>query len=211
MKHLLIIGARGWGREIYNLLPDCIGYLTEFDVKGFLDDKSDALEGFSGYPSIIDSVENYLPQKDDVFICALGDVNWKKHYAEIILSKGGEFITLMHKSVIVNRNTEIGYGCIITKDVNISCDIKIGNFVTFQPLSTLGHDVVVGDYCHIGWGGFMGGYTSLGDLVTVHPGAIILPHVKVGDKSTIGAGSVVIKKVKEGETVFGNPAKKIVY
>ena len=193
MKHLLIIGARGWGREIYNLLPDCIGYLTEFDVKGFLDDKSDALEGFSGYPKIIDSVENYLPQEDDVFICALGDVNWKKHYSEIILAKGGEFITLMHKTANVNRNSKIGHGCIITKDVNISCDIKIGNFVTFQPLST------------------MGGYTSLGDLVTVHPGAIILPHIKVGDKSTIGAGSVVIKKVKEEETVFGNPARKIVY
>ena len=62
MKHLLIIGARGWGREVYNMLPDCIGYGTEYEVKGFLDDKADALDGMPGYPPIIDSVEHYEPQ-----------------------------------------------------------------------------------------------------------------------------------------------------
>ena len=84
MKHLLIIGARGWGREIYNMLPECIGYGTDFVMKGFLDDKADALDNTPGYPSIIGSVEQYEPQKDDVFICAMGDAHWKKHYVEIV-------------------------------------------------------------------------------------------------------------------------------
>ena len=34
-------------------------------------------------------------------------------------------------------------------------------------------------------------------------------HIKVGNNSTVGAGAVVIRKVKDGDTVFGNPAKKI--
>ena len=37
MKHLLIIGARGWGREVYNYAIESRGYRTEFDIKGFLD------------------------------------------------------------------------------------------------------------------------------------------------------------------------------
>ena len=45
MKHLLIIGARGFGREVYDLAMDCIEAGAEFDIKGFLDDKKDALDG----------------------------------------------------------------------------------------------------------------------------------------------------------------------
>lgn len=53
MKNLLIIGARGFGREIYNLALESIGYGTEFTIKGFLDDKKEVLDGYDGYPSII--------------------------------------------------------------------------------------------------------------------------------------------------------------
>lgn len=57
MKHLLIIGARGFGREIYNLAINSIGYQEEFDIKGYLDNKLDALCDYKNYPPIIDSVE----------------------------------------------------------------------------------------------------------------------------------------------------------
>ncbi|HJY11908.1 MAG TPA: hypothetical protein VJ304_03925, partial [Flavobacterium sp.] len=87
MKNLIIIGARGYGREVCGLARQCSGYNTEYIIKGFLDDKLDALNGFDNYPDIISSVENYEIQENDVFVCALGSVQWKKHYVEIILSK----------------------------------------------------------------------------------------------------------------------------
>ena len=77
MKNLLIIGARGFGREIYNSALESIGYNDSFIVKGFLDDKVNALDGYDGYPPIVDSVEHYQLAKDDVFICALGEVFYK--------------------------------------------------------------------------------------------------------------------------------------
>lgn len=209
MKQLLIIGARGWGREVYNMLPWCKGYETDFVVKGFLDDKADALEGMPDYPPIIDSVEHYQIQPDDVFICALGDAHWKKHYVEIVLAKGGEFINLIHNSVIIQRNTQLGKGCIITDQVSISCDIKIGNFVTFQSYSIVGHDSIIGDFCHLGCRSFMGGFSELGESTTIQTNSIILPHVKVGNNCMVGAGAVVIRRVKDGITMYGNPAIKL--
>lgn len=211
MKNLLIIGARGWGREIYNMLPNCIGYETDYTVKGFLDDKADALDGMPGYPPIIDSVEHYAPQADDVFVCALGDAHWKKHYAEIILKKGGQFINIIHKTASVDRNTTLGVGCIICAYVGISCDIKVGGFVTMQAYSIVGHDARIGDYCHLGTRSFMGGYSVLGETTTIQTNSIILPHVFVGNDCMVGAGAVVIKKVKDGDTVYGNPAKILKY
>ena len=71
MKNLIIIGARGWGREVYAHAQYSHGYLEDYDIKGFLDDKADALDGMNGYPPILGSVEDYKPQSDDVFICAL--------------------------------------------------------------------------------------------------------------------------------------------
>ena len=209
MKNLLIIGARGWGREIFNMLPHCMGYGTEYVVKGFLDDKTDALDGMAGYPPIIDSVEHYTPQQDDVFTCALGDANWKKHYVEILLKRGGVFINILHNTVTIGRNTILGTGCIICENVGISCDIVVKDFVTIQTYATVGHDVRIGNYCHLGVRSFMGGYSLLGELTTIQTCAIVLPKIRVGNNCTVGAGAVVIKKVKDGETVYGNPARKL--
>lgn len=211
MKNLLIIGARGWGREVYNMLPDCVGYGLDFVMRGFLDDKADALDGMPGYPPIIDSVEHYAPQEDDVFICALGDAHWKKHYAEIILKKGGRFINIIHKTASISRNSRLGEGCIIDGNVGISCDISIGNFVTMQAYTILGHDVKINNYCHLGARSFMGGYSELGEVTTIQTNSVILPHVKVGNNCVVGAGAVAIKKVKDGTTVFGNPAKVLIF
>ena len=101
MKHLIIIGARGWGREIYAAVRNTKAYQDqEYDVKGFLDDKTDALDGLKGdFPPILGSVESYEVQPDDVFFCAMGDSQWRKHYAEMISSKGGRFISVINPTV----------------------------------------------------------------------------------------------------------------
>lgn len=207
MKHLLIIGARGFGREVYNLFLGC--NFTDIDCKGFLDDKKDALDGYKNYPPIVSSVESYVPEADDVFICALGDVSYKEKYAKIIIDKGGEFISLIHPTASVGLNTMLGKGCIIEKNAVISCDATIGDFVTVMPHAVLGHDIRIGDWSHVGSYAFMGGFSKLGQSVTLHSTVNILPHKNVGNNATVGAGSVVIRPVKEGATVFGVPAMKI--
>ena len=211
MKNLYIIGARGFGREVYSLAKDCNSVRSEFIIKGFLDDNPNALDGMAGYPPIIESVERFVPSADDVFVCALGNPHWQKHYAELILDKGGEFISLIHPSVVIGQNTKIGKGCIIHREAIISCDISLGSFVTCQSLCILGHDVVVDDFCHIGSFSMMGGHSHLKSLTTLNPGSIVLPHVTVEDNCTVGAGAVVIRTVKSGTTVFGNPAKVLTF
>lgn len=209
MKQLLIIGARGWGREVYDIAKATIDAGSDLAVKGFLDDKEDILSEYENYPPIIGPVETYEIKKDDVFICALGDVNYKKHYAEIILNKGGEFISLVHPSAIFGNNAKIGRGCVIGAFANISCDAKLGDFVTFSIRAGMGHDSSIGNYSHIGGNCAISGFVTIGESVTMHPGCLVVPHRKIEDNAVIGTGSVVLGNVKAGVTVFGNPAKKI--
>ena len=209
MKHLIIIGARGWGREVYATAIKTNEFLNgEYDVKGFLDDDAHAFDGLNGsYPSILASVEDYMPCKDDVFFCAMGDSCWRKHYAEIIEGKGGEFISIIHPTSRVNKTAKIGGGSIITAYSIISDNVTIGKHVMVQSFSDIGHDAVVGDYASIGAYVFMGGYSSVGEMATMNTRSSIIPHKSIGKQCVVGIGSVVMRKFKDGVHVFGNPAR----
>jgi len=209
MKNLIIIGARGFGREVYDLATQCSGFNIEYVIKGFLDDKADALDGFENYPAILSSVEDYKIQEDDVFVCALGTVKWKKYYAELIMAKGGSFINLIHPSTKLNTNAVVGTGLLVFMYANISNDCIIEDFVTIQGYVGLGHDTKIRKWVHVSSYSFTGGFVVLEEESTLNTRATVLPHVIVRKGATVGAASLVIRNVKENTTVFGVPAKKL--
>lgn len=208
MKHLVIIGARGWGREVYATAIKTNEYINgEYDIKGFLDDNNHAFDGLNGvYPPILGAVEEYKICTDDVFFCAMGDSNWRKHYAEIIEEKGGEFISIIHPTSKVNKTAKIGGGTIITAYSLISDNVTLGKHVMVQSFSNIGHDAVIENYASIGAYVFLGGYARVGEMSTMHTRSSIIPHKSVGNNCVVGIGSVVMRKYKDSVHLFGNPA-----
>jgi sugar O-acyltransferase (sialic acid O-acetyltransferase NeuD family) len=209
MKDLIIIGAGGYGREVYNLATQCEGFNKDYIIKGFIDDNPNALNGFDNYPPIISKIKGYNIKDNDVFSCAIGNVKNKKQFCLDIIHKSGKFINLIHPTVNLNFNVKIGNGVIIFLHSNISNDCIIEDFVTIQGYVGLGHDTVVKKWSHLNAFVFTGGFVKIHEEVTVNTRATILPSVNLHQKSVIGACSLVIKNVKENTTVFGNPAKKI--
>ena len=208
MKHLLIIGARGFGREVYRTVIHTGPYVSgAMDVRGFLDEKEDALDGIDGdWPPILGSVETYGIQENDVFFCAMGDAHWRKHYAEMITAKGGVFINILHPTALVSPVARIGSGCFVGPYSVISPNVTIGNHVMIQAFDDLGHDSEVGDYASLESYVFLGGAAKVGELATLHTKSSIIPHKSVGKECEVGFGSVVMRNFKEGVHVFGNPA-----
>lgn len=209
MKHLIIIGAGGFGREIYCSATESIGFGDEFDIKGFLDPDAHKLDGFKDYPPILGVEDSYSIEADDVFVCAFGNVGLKKKCCEKIISKGGSFLTLIHKTAYVSKNVRIGNGCIVLAGARIHCDVTIGDFVVIQPYAIIGHDVRVGNWSHINALADCGGASIIGERVTLHTTCFVLPQAIIEDDATVGAGSITMMKVKKGQTVFGVPARPI--
>jgi sugar O-acyltransferase (sialic acid O-acetyltransferase NeuD family) len=209
MKNLVIIGAGGMGREIYDLATHCEGYNKEYLIKGFLDNSIEALKTFYGYTPIISTIDNYIIEDNDVFICSIGNVLEKKKNIQKILDKGGKFINLVHPDAYIGKNTKIGLGCILLKNAYVGVDCVIDDFVLIQLSAVIGHDVKVGKYSRVDNFVVCVGGTELKEEVTVHTSSVINHKVIVERNATVGACSFVIRKVKENTIVYGNPAKKL--
>ena len=98
MKNVIIVGAGGFGREVYNYVEDCIKAGVQWQIKGFLDDNLNALDDYKYPTSIISSISDYIPEENDVFICGLGNPKTKKDVVEKLLARGAKFETLVHPS-----------------------------------------------------------------------------------------------------------------
>lgn len=208
-KNLYIIGARGFGREIALGLTSWNGFCDQYDIKGFLDDKTDALDGFAGYPPIVSSVEGFRPAENDVIICGLGAVEWRRKYINILLEKRAVFESFISPEARIAKTARIGVGVLISENVTVSADVAVGDYVLCHANSTLGHDTKLGNHVVVENGVFCGGFVEVGDGATLHTRAVILPHQKIGTDAVVGACSCVIRNVKPGATVFGNPAQRI--
>ena len=209
MKNLIIIGAGGMGREIFDLATVCEGFNTTFKIKGFLDDNKDALQGFDGYPPVIDTITHYIPETGDVFVCSIGDVIQKKRSIQPILDKGGEFMNLIHPEASVGKNVKMGRGCVVLKNAFIGVECTIDDYVMIMNSAVIAHDAKIGKYSRVDCHVVCVGGTELKEEVTVHSSAVINHRVIVEKGATVGALSFVVRKVKENTTVIGNPAKKL--
>lgn len=209
LKHLLIVGAGGFGREMFAAACEAVGYGIAFDIKGFLDARADALAGFAGYPSVIAAPDAYVPQSDDVFITALGSIAARRRCVAALAAKGATFIPIIHRTAICGPNVRVGAGSFIAPNVTLTADVKVGCHTCVFHGSSVGHDTTIGDFAHVYAQCAIGGAVRIESGASVYPGAVVVPRRTIGADAVVGAGSVVLLNVRAGTRVFGNPAKEI--
>ena len=60
MKDLIIVGAGGFGRDLYYIITESIGYNKEFKILGYIDDDLNTMNGFSDYPKLIGKISQEI-------------------------------------------------------------------------------------------------------------------------------------------------------
>lgn len=210
MKELIIVGAGGFGRELYHLSKECLGYEDDFKVVGFIDSYEGPLKNYSGYPPVLGTIESHNISDNQVFICSISNVQKRLAIIKSLIDKGAKFINLIHNTARVVKNSKIGIGCIVGPLVNIGADAIVGDFCLIQTGVIVGHDVEIGENSRIDNYSILVAGVKLKNNSTIHSNSVVNAKVVVGEGAIVGACSFVIRNVKPGTTVYGNPSKSLI-
>ncbi len=208
MYNIIIVGAGGFGREVYLWAKDSFSK-DQYRIKGFLDDNPRILNNYNMDIGIIGDLDGYEIKKQDRFVFAIGDIDVKKHLVTKLKEKGAKFLTLVHPTAIVADAAKIYEGVIICPFCLVSDNVRLDDFVMMNAYSSCGHDARIGKYCILSSYTAIAGFAVLEDEVFLGLHATIIPGKRVGYKSKVSANSVVMRDVPPNKMVFGVPGKPI--
>jgi maltose O-acetyltransferase len=108
-------------------------------------------------------------------------------------------------NISLGKNTYLNAGCVILD----SAPVRIGDGAMLGPgvqIYCADHHRDTQSRCE---GIEIAKSVTIGNNAWIGGGAIILPSITIGEGAIVGAGSVVTKDVAPGQTVVGNPARRI--
>jgi len=208
MYDIIIIGAGGFGREVYLWAKDSFPK-DQYKITGFLDDNPRILDNYDMDVGIIGDLDGYEIKKQDRFVFAIGNIEIKKRLITKLKNKGAKFLTLIHPTAIVVDTARIGKGVVICPFCLVSDNVLLEDFVMLNIYSSCGHDAKVGSYCILSPHATLNGFVILEDEVFLGTHATVISYKRVGYKSKISANSVVMRDISANKIVFGVPGKAI--
>ena len=206
MKKLLIVGAGGFGRELYAWAgqhPDC-GRV--WSLAGFLDDNQQALAKF-GHFTPVQPITGHKPSDDTIYLAGLGMPALKEKLVAPLIAAGAEFLTFVHPQALIGERVKLGRGVVICPGAILSVDIEVGDFAMVNLNCTIGHDASLGPWTSLSAQCDITGYVRVADRVFMGSRASVIPEKSVGSRAIVGAGAVVVRDVPPDVTVVGVPAR----
>ena len=207
MKNLVIVGAGGCGREVLQWAKDINKKEQRWNIKGFIDDDLNALDGKVCDVPVLSSINDYQIEEEDEFVCCIGNSKVRKEVVARLKMKGAHFGTLIHPNAIIADSSTLGEGVIIYPFAIISDNAVIGDGCIINMYSSVAHDSVLGEYCTISAHCDITGMCKLGACVFMGTTSNVVPGTKIGNDVYICAGSTVMGRVRKEMKVLGNPAK----
>lgn len=211
MKNIAIFGAGGFGREVKTII-DAINKINKdtYNFIGFYDDGIERGTIINGYPVLGGVNEINQVELDLSLVVSIGDPKIKKIILSKITNSNISYPTIIHPNAsISNDDVQIGKGSIVCEGTIITCNIKIGEFVIFNLMCTVGHDTIIDNYCAFMPSVNISGEVKINQGVYVGTGAKIINLLEIGENTVVGAGAVVSKSLPTNCTAVGIPAKPI--
>lgn len=124
-------------------------------------------------------------------------------------SQDGRLMKFPHVGgIYIGNSTEIGANSVIAG--GILAPTSIGSNVIIGNLCNIGHGVVIEDGVWISVGTLIGGHTKIHSGATIAMAVSIRDNLIIGEEASIGMGTVVVKNVGSKDSMFGNPAKRMI-
>lgn len=196
---MYLFGASGHAKVILDIL-----IANGVEVKGFYDDDPLKKE-LKDIPVLGDT--DFFNSQNTPCIISIGNNKIRKKVVQQISIN--DYSSAIHPETNISPSVQIGKGTVVMASATINADTSIANHVIINTASSVDHDCVIDDFCHIAPNSTLCGGVSVGEGTLVGAGAVVIPGVKIGKWCVIGAGAVVINDVEDYSLVVGNPAQKV--
>jgi len=148
-------------------------------------------------------------KKFDFFACVAHNGIREKIHTQMCQYLGNP-INAIHPSAVISGSVRMGDGIMIAANATLNPLVQLGTGVICNTSSSIDHECVIGDFCHIAPGVVLCGNVEVGKGTFIGANSVVRQGIKIGNNVTIGAGTVVVKNVPDGATVIGNPARNLV-
>jgi sugar O-acyltransferase (sialic acid O-acetyltransferase NeuD family) len=209
VKPLVIVGAGGFGREVYWLAEEINAHRPTWKLLGFLDDDPQALHGVDFPASVVGPVDSYSGLQGAFAVCAIGSPKARKTVTQRLDELGARWATLIHPTSFVGTGSTIGPGSVLCRAAGVTVNVTLGKHVHVNVKGGAGHDAQIGDFSTLSAFVDVTGGAVVEQGVFLGSHAVVLPQARVGAWSRVGAGSVVLRNVEAESTVIGVPAREV--
>jgi len=164
MKKLLILGAGGYGRTVYELAR----ILGEFDKIAFLDDRSTGA-------NVLGTCAEFAVFADENtwMYPAFGNNEIRCRWMEQLEEEQIPVPTLIHPRAYVSPSAEIGPGTVVLAMAAVNTGACLGSGCIVNIGALIDHDVVLGDFAHVAPGGIIKAENRIPSGMKVESGDVI--------------------------------------
>lgn len=208
MRQLIIIGAGGFGRELYEMLWDVFSPET-YQVKGFLSADPVDLRGWGIPHDVIGDPDGYVPESDDRFLLAIGQMDVRKRLVEQLEGCGGRFESFIHPTARIAKTAKVANGAVIYPNAVVSNQSELSGHVHLNYFASVGHDCRLGRYCLLAPYATLNGNVRLDDEVYLSTHGTVAPGCRLGRRSKLSANSACMRDAPENTLVFGVPGRQV--
>jgi sugar O-acyltransferase (sialic acid O-acetyltransferase NeuD family) len=212
MKRLVFLGAGDHAQDVLRIARECqeCGRF-DYELAGFLVEAGYGVPGtiVDGLPILGDP--SWLDGRggEVVAFCAVGSSALRLRFGRICQSYGISCATIVHPSVLIGPDVEIGEGVMLAARCVLTRRVRIGVHSQINVACTLPHGTVIADFVTMSPGVQLAGNVQIDTGCFVGIGSSVIQRRRLGRWSTIGAGCAVIRDVPDNATVVGVPGRTI--
>lgn len=208
-KPLVIIGAGGFGREVFGVVAALNRWRRSLDLLGFLDDGEVQTDLLHQQGTRLIGPSEDLRLLDTNYVIAIGLPDARRRIDQWASGIPRQPDTLVHPDTTVGSCVIIGAGSVVMPGARLTTNIVLGRHVHVDQNATIGHDCLLDSYSRVNPGAALSGHVHLEIGAVVGAGAVVLQGLTIGEGAVVGAGAVVVRNVAPNSVVAGVPAAPI--
>jgi len=208
---LFIIGAGGFGREVFCIIRALEASGRGLNLEGFVDDGPSGpdLDRVAELGSRVVGRVDDMAKRHEPFgaVLAIGSASGRRAIAAHLSRSPVTYPVLVHPDATVGFKVRLAEGVVVAAGVRLSTNIQVGRHVHIDQNAVVGHDSTLGDFSRLNPQACVSGGVRIGPGALIGANATILQGLDVGDDAIVGAGAVVTRPVAASATVMGVPAR----